>query len=176
MTSSDAIPIGFTIHQGKLFYKGQFVLARASPFIPVLLKEYHDTPFGGHGGEVKTYQRIAMEWYWEGMRCQITQYLRQCAICQQQKASYQTPAGLLQPLPVSTSVWENITMDFVEGLPKSDGLDTVLVVVDRFTKYTHFLGLKHPFSASTVAALFLKEIVRFMVFLLRLCRIVIESS
>ena len=52
-----------------------------------------------------------MKWYWEGMRRQITQYVRQCAICQQQKASYQTPAGLLQPLPISTCVWENITMD-----------------------------------------------------------------
>lgn len=55
-------PLGFTIHQDKLFYKERFVLAKASPFIPILLKEYHDSPMGGHGGEVKTYQHIAMEW------------------------------------------------------------------------------------------------------------------
>lgn len=151
---------GFSIVHGKLFYKGRYVLAKSSSFILVLLQEYHDSPFGGHGGEVKTYRRLAMEWFWDGMRKQVAQYVRQCKICQQQKASYQTPAGLLQPLPIATQVWEHISMDFVDGLPKSQGVDTVLVVVDRFTKYAHFLGLKHPFIAKTVAELFAKEIVR----------------
>ena len=50
-------------------------------------------------------------------------------------------------------------MDFVEGLSKSEDMDTVLVVVDRFTKYAHFLRLKHPFTASSVAAMFAKEVV-----------------
>lgn len=61
-------PFGFSLNHGWLFYKGQFVLAKASPFIPVLLQEYHDSSLGGHGGEVKTYQRLVTEWYWDGMR------------------------------------------------------------------------------------------------------------
>lgn len=51
-------------------------------------------------------------------------------------------------------------MDFIEGLPLSNGVDTILVVVDRFTKYSHFMGLKHPFDAFKLAALFVKEVVR----------------
>lgn len=51
-------------------------------------------------------------------------------------------------------------MDFIEGLPKLAGYDTILVVVDRLSKYGHFIPVSHPFSAKTIAAVFVKEIVR----------------
>ena len=51
-------------------------------------------------------------------------------------------------------------MDFIEGLPKSEGYDTILVVVVRFLKYAHFLPLKHPFSAAIVAQVFLDNVVK----------------
>lgn len=51
-------------------------------------------------------------------------------------------------------------MDFIEALPKSESYDTILVVVDRLTKYAHFLGLSHPFSTPSVASVFTRHIVR----------------
>lgn len=151
---------GFTLSNEKLLYKGRMILAKSSTFIPLLLREYHDSPTGGHSGEVKTYLRLAFEWFWQGMRRDVARYVRECMVCQKNKHLQQQPAGLLQPLPLPSAVWEDITMDFVEGLPLSKGVDTILVVVDRLSKYAHFIGLKHPFTALSVATAFIKEVVK----------------
>ncbi|KAA0043343.1 putative ribose-5-phosphate isomerase 4 [Cucumis melo var. makuwa] len=66
--------------------------------------------------------------------------------------------GLLTPLEIPSRVWDNTSMDFIEGLSKTAGFEVILVVVDRFSKYDHFLTLKHPFDAKTVAELFIKEV------------------
>lgn len=67
---------------------------------------------------------------------------------------------MLQPLPIPDGPWQAISMDFIEGLPKSEGFNAILVVVDRFTKVSHFLPLKHPFTTASVAKIFLNTVVR----------------
>ena len=71
-----------------------------------------------------------------------------------------SPASLLQPLPVPTRVWSDISMDFIEGLHPSHGHTTIMVVVDRLTKFAHFIGLSHPCTALLVAKTFISHIVR----------------
>ncbi|KAH0747800.1 hypothetical protein KY290_027032 [Solanum tuberosum] len=66
----------------------------------------------------------------------------------------------LQPLPVPERIWEDVSLDFIVGLPKSGGFDTILVVVDHLSKYSHFIPLSHPYTAKIVAKIFCKEIVR----------------
>ena len=77
-----------------------------------------------------------------------------CEVCQQMKHETCKPVGLLQPLPIPIKPWSAVSMDFVNGLPTSRRLDIVMVVVDRLTKYVHFIGLPHSYSAAKVAALF----------------------
>ena len=83
----------------------------------------------------------------------IQQYVRGCEVCQRCKYETLSPAGLLQPLPIPTATC-------IGGLPKSQGLDTIMVVVDRLSKYAHFIPLTHPYSTKEVAEVFLKEVVR----------------
>jgi hypothetical protein len=92
------------------------------------------------------------------MRADIKRFVRECNICQENKHETILLAGLLQPLPIPTRVWSDISMDFIEGLPLSHGYSVILVVVDRFTKDGHFLCLSHPFTAATVAQIFLANI------------------
>lgn len=83
-----------------------------------------------------------------------------CYVCLQNKSETCPYPGLLQPSPIPKQAWSDVSMDFIEGLPKSGGFDTILVVVDRLTKYGHFLQLSHPFTAKQVAQMFLDHTYR----------------
>ncbi|KAF0925974.1 hypothetical protein E2562_019042 [Oryza meyeriana var. granulata] len=87
-------------------------------------------------------------------------WVRSCTTCQRNKTETLPPAGLLQPLEVPSQVWADISMDFIEGLPKVGGKSVILTVVDRFSKYAHFIALGHPYTATTVARAFFDGIVR----------------
>ena len=76
---------GYSVINHRLMFHGKTVLARCSTLIPMLLPEFHDSEVGGHSGAFKTYQRVIREFYWQGMKRQIQQYVAACAVCQQQK-------------------------------------------------------------------------------------------
>ncbi|KAK8936447.1 hypothetical protein KSP39_PZI012366 [Platanthera zijinensis] len=150
----------YSLIGGRLFHRNRLVLSSSSPSIPRLLAEFHSTPTDGHAGAFRTYRRLAATLYWPSMMRQVKAYVAACLPCQ--KAKYETmfPGGLLQPLPVPERIWEDIAMDFITRLPRSNGFDCILVVVDRLTKYGHFLPLRHPYTATTVADVFISDVVR----------------
>ncbi|GKF33709.1 retrotransposable element Tf2 [Tanacetum coccineum] len=79
-------------------------------------------------------------------------------VCQRNKSDLAADPGLLQPLPIPNLIWTDISMDFIEGLPLSPGKSAILVVVDRLTKYSHFIALSHPFTATQVANAFIDHV------------------
>ena len=86
------------------------------------------------------------------MNKEVQHYIRNC------KCDTFAPFGLLQPLPIPTEVWLNISMDFTKGLSKSQGKEVLWVVVDQLSKYAHFIALSHPYSVEDVAQAYLDNI------------------
>jgi hypothetical protein len=114
----------------------------------------------GHEGVQKTLHHLRADFYIPGDRTLVQDWVRSCNTCQRNKTETLQPAGLLQPLEVPSQVWADISMDFIEGLPKVGGKYVVLTVLDRFSKYTHFIALGHPYTATSVARAFFEGIVR----------------
>src|SRR5207302_5332603 len=90
----------------------------------------------------------------------IKHYIRNCDTCQRTKVVRHAPYGLLQPNVVPSRPWKSISMDFITDLPESAGHDTILVVVDRLTKMSHFIPCRKDINAKQFALVFLKEIFR----------------
>lgn len=97
--------------------------------------------------------------FWEGMKADILKFVSKCDICHHMKYESASLAGLLQPLPIPNHIWEDVSMDFIEGFPNALNVDTVLVVVDRMTKYAYFLTWKNPFTTIEMAQRFIWEVV-----------------
>lgn len=87
-------------------------------------------------------------------------FVQSRSVCQQAKPDRARYPGLLQPLPVPDSAWQMVSLDFVEGLPRSGAYNSILVVVDKYSKFAHFVPLKHPFTALIVARAYLDNIYR----------------
>jgi hypothetical protein len=95
------------------------------------------------------------------MKREIAKYVSECDICQRVKASHLRTAGILQPLPIPSWKWENISMDFIVGLPNtSPRHDSIWVIVDRLTKTAHFLPVHTIDNAKKYAEIYIDQIVR----------------
>ncbi|GKC46892.1 reverse transcriptase [Tanacetum coccineum] len=92
------------------------------------------------------------------MKKLIEKFVAECDVCQRNKSYLAAFPGYLQPLPIPTKVWHDISMDCIEALPPSQGKIVLFVVIDRLTKYAHFIPMSHLFTASQVAQVFMGNV------------------
>nr|GEV87938.1 copia protein [Tanacetum cinerariifolium] len=124
------------------------------------MHELHKLKYYVYPGSDKMYQDMKLLYWWPNMKADISTYVSKCLTCIRVKAEHQKPSGLLVQLEIPQWKWDNITMDFVTKLPKTQsGNDTIWVVVDRFTKSAHFLSMKETDPMYKLARLYLKEVV-----------------
>jgi len=145
---------------GVLYKKGRRCVSHKEDK-EILLNEFHDSPLSLHPGIEKTYAAMSELFYWPNMYNDVVEYVRTCDKCQRIKASHQPSDGPLQPLQIPRKNWESISMDFITHLPETKaGYNSILVVVDRLSKMSHFIATKDTATAEEVAKLIFDNIVK----------------
>lgn len=145
-------------HDGLVYMNGKLFIPPIPNLRNRLLQEYHSSFLGGHAGINATIKRLTGPFTWLGLKKDVSQFVRSCAVCQTIKTPTQKPFGLLQPLPTPEYPWLDISMDFITSLPMSKGKTTIWVIVDRLSKYAHFIPLPSNYTAVALAAIFMREI------------------
>lgn len=120
----------------------------------------NDTPMLGHSGVLRTYRQLAQQYYWPTIHRIACQYITACEVCPKVRYSSLSPVGIFQPLTIPSQVWEDISMDIIDGFPRSEGNTSLMVVVDQLTKFAHLIRLVHPYNARTVASKFVSHVMK----------------
>ncbi|KAJ0828513.1 putative nucleotidyltransferase, Ribonuclease H [Helianthus annuus] len=154
-------PTAFPHHlykDGLVYVRGKILVPPIGSIRENLLQEFHSSLVGGHSGSTATFKRLSASFSWLGLKKDVITFVRNCEICQAIKIPTHKPYGLLQPLPVPDHTWHDISMDFITNLPPSKGKTVIWVIVDRLSKFAHFIALPTHYTAVSLAAIFMKEI------------------
>jgi hypothetical protein len=114
----------------------------------------------GHEGVQKTLQWLCAYFFTSHNTTLVCEYIQGCYVCQRNKIEHLHPTDLLHPLAIPSSIWADIAMDFMEGFPKVGGKCVILTIIDRLSKYAHFMLLGHPYSATSITKALFDQVVR----------------
>jgi hypothetical protein len=147
---------GFTLSEDDLLlYNNRLYVPNDHDVKIQILQQCHDTALSGQLGRAKTYSLVARHYHWPGMRAFINTYVKGCDTCQRNKTPRHLPVGLLQALPIPSGPWRSISIDAIVKLPKSDSYDSIMVIVCRLTKMSHFLPFNEEgFTSEHLATMF----------------------
>ncbi|GKC50298.1 transposon ty3-I gag-pol polyprotein [Tanacetum coccineum] len=150
----------FIFQEGFLFYGNRLCIPDCSLRLEII-KETHKGGLGGHFGRDKTVSLLKDRFFWQKMMKDVNHYILRCRICHLAKSTSHN-TGLYTPLPVPSAPWEDVSMDFVMGLPQTQRKkDSIMVVVDRFSKMAHFVPCSKTMDATNVVDdLLLQEVVK----------------
>jgi hypothetical protein len=145
--------------QGTVWFKKRICVPKIEHLCQLILREAHDSAYSIHPGSTKMYQDLKEKYWWYGLKRDVATHVALCDMCQRVKAEHQRPAGLLQPLKVPKWKWEEISTDFIVGLPRTrDGHGSIWVIVDRLT-VAHLIPMKTTYSGAQLAELYMSRIV-----------------
>jgi len=139
---------------GLMLKEGKMYVPKDEALRVEIIRLHHDTPIEGHGGQWKTAEMVTQNFWWPGVTREVKRYMEGCVSCQQNKNCTEQPAGKLMPNSIPDEAWTHILADFITKLPLVQGYNSILVVVDWFTKMAHFVPTTEKTMAEGLARLF----------------------
>ncbi|MBW0485750.1 hypothetical protein O181_025465, partial [Austropuccinia psidii MF-1] len=124
----------------------------------IILQKRHDSPLAGHPGQEKTLKLVKWDFHWSRMTQFIKDYVSSCQQCSRNKNIHHKKFGFLKPLPIPNGPWICLSMDFITQLLLSNSFDSMLVIVERFSKMAVFIPTMSSITSLDLAHLFIKNI------------------
>jgi len=146
--------------EGWIGYRGKLYVPDSDELCLINVQEHHDTALAGHPGWAKTFDQHDRDYYSKEIRKEVDGSCRNCHYCQPSRRSRHSTFRVLRPLSVLEKPRDDISMDFVVGLPECEWFDAIRIVVDRLSKMQHFIPCHTTLDALDLAELFLQEVVR----------------
>ncbi|QRW22529.1 Retrotransposable element Tf2 protein [Rhizoctonia solani] len=147
----------YEMEAGLLFYQGRIVVPDVGTLRTDLLRIFHDSPLAGHLGRQRTLELVSRNYYWPGIRADTYWHVDSCKTCQQiRRPKYASIPP--QPLELPVRPWQHVLYNMIVDLPKDRSNNSILVIVDSFTKYGIFVKCSKKLKAPKLAELFLENV------------------
>jgi hypothetical protein len=145
---------------GTLWFNERLVVPKREALKKRILDEAHTSRYSIHPGRTKMYHDLRQQFWWTRMKRKVARYVSECDTCWKVKAGYIKPGGLLQPLSIPQWKWDDISMDFIVGLPlMARKFDSIWVIVDQLSKSAHFIPVHTRFDAQKYAGVYIARVI-----------------
>jgi hypothetical protein len=145
--------------EGTLWFKGRLVVPKKDALKKKILDEAHTSRYSIHPGSNKMYHDLRQQFWWTRIKSEATRYVSEYDTCQKVKADYMKSGGLLQPLSIPEWKWDDISMDFIVGLPLTTyKFDSIWVIVDRLSKSAHFMPVNTKYRVEKYAKMYIAHV------------------
>ena len=143
---------------GVVYMEGRIYISNNKDIKEEILRENHNSVDVGHPGQHRMQELIKRTYWWPGLNEDVKKYVQGCVKCQQNKVQHQKKAGELHPLEIPEGLWQDISIDMIGLLPRSNEMDTILVIVDCFTKMIRLKATMTSLSSEGVAKIYRDKI------------------
>jgi hypothetical protein len=124
-----------------------------------ILDEAHMSRYSIYRGSTKMYHNLRQQFWWTRMKHEVARYVSECDTCRKVKVDYMKPVGLLQPLSIPEWKWDDISMDFIVGLPLiAHKFDSIWVIVDRLSQFAHFIPIRTCYDSQRYTETYITRI------------------
>jgi hypothetical protein len=145
--------------EGTLWFKERLVVPKKEALKKKILDEAHTSRYSIHPGSTKMYHDLRQQFWWTIMKCEAACYVSECDTGRKVNADYMKSGGLLQPLTITEWKWDDISMDFIVGLPMiACKFDSIWVIIDRLSKFAHFIPVNTNCKVQKYAEIYIAHV------------------